>query len=174
MLTIGQVARRARVPLDTVPYYERRGLLPPPPRTPAGYRQYGPDTVRRVEFIKRAQGLGFTLEEIEALLSLRVYARRLGTARGRLRFPAARRGQRNATTHSARTLNHSVLPSTRTVAASGRSRSRRRPVGPVCSGPAFWMHQLHGVTQAPTLDAADLARQADRLIAAAPVERTGA
>lgn len=72
MLTIGQVARRARVPLDTVRYYERRGLLPPPPRTPAGYRQYAPDTVRRVEFIKRAQGLGFTLEEIEALLRLRV------------------------------------------------------------------------------------------------------
>jgi MerR family transcriptional regulator, copper efflux regulator len=72
MLTIGQVARRARVRLDTVRYYERRGLLPPPPRTPAGYRQYAPDTVRRVEFIKRAQGLGFTLEEIEELLSLRV------------------------------------------------------------------------------------------------------
>ncbi len=72
MLTIGQVARRARVRLDTVRYYERRGLLPPPPRTAAGYRQYAPETVRRVAFIKRAQGLGFTLEEIERLLSLRV------------------------------------------------------------------------------------------------------
>jgi Hg(II)-responsive transcriptional regulator len=72
MLTIGQLARRARVRLDTVRYYERRGLLPPPPRTAAGYRQYAPDTVRRVAFIKRAQTLGFTLDEIEQLLALRV------------------------------------------------------------------------------------------------------
>jgi Hg(II)-responsive transcriptional regulator len=72
MLTIGQVAQRARVRLDTVRYYERRGLLPPPPRTAAGYRQYAPETVRRVEFIKRAQTLGFTLDEIEQLLALRV------------------------------------------------------------------------------------------------------
>jgi Hg(II)-responsive transcriptional regulator len=72
LLTIGEVARRARVPLDTVRYYERRGLLPPPPRTPAGYRQYPSDTVRRVAFIKRAQALGFTLDEIDGLLALRV------------------------------------------------------------------------------------------------------
>jgi MerR family copper efflux transcriptional regulator len=70
-LTIGAVAQRARVALDTVRYYERRGLLPPPPRTPAGYRQYPVDTVRRVTFIKRAQALGFTLVEITDLLALR-------------------------------------------------------------------------------------------------------
>ncbi|MFZ5625232.1 MAG: heavy metal-responsive transcriptional regulator [Gemmatimonadota bacterium] len=73
-LTIGAVARRARVPLDTVRYYERRGLLPPPPRTAAGYRQYPAATVRRVAFIKRAQALGFTLEEIAELLALRTTA----------------------------------------------------------------------------------------------------
>jgi Hg(II)-responsive transcriptional regulator len=72
MLTIGQLAERARVRLDTVRYYERRGLLPPPPRTAAGYRQYAPETVRRVAFIKRGQTLGFTLDEIEQLLALRV------------------------------------------------------------------------------------------------------
>jgi Hg(II)-responsive transcriptional regulator len=72
VLTIGQVARRAGVHLETVRYYERRGLLPPPPRTPAGYRQYQPDAVRRVRFIKRAQRLGFTLREIRDLLALRV------------------------------------------------------------------------------------------------------
>ncbi len=73
-LTIGAVARAARVPLDTVRYYERRGLLPAPPRTPAGYRQYPADTVQRVRFVKQAQGLGFTLEEIQELLALRVTA----------------------------------------------------------------------------------------------------
>ena len=71
-LTIGAVARRARVPLDTIRYYERRGLLPPPPRSAGGYRLYSTDAVRRVTFIKRAQALGFTLEEIAELLALRV------------------------------------------------------------------------------------------------------
>ena len=71
-LTIGAVARRARVPLDTVRYYERRGLLPAPPRSASGYRQYPADAVRRVTFIKRAQALGFTLEEIAELLALRL------------------------------------------------------------------------------------------------------
>jgi DNA-binding transcriptional MerR regulator len=71
-LTISAVARRARVSLDTIRYYERRGLLPPPPRSAGGYRQYAPDAVRRVTFIKRAQALGFTLEEIGELLALRV------------------------------------------------------------------------------------------------------
>ncbi|SRR6266540_1439228 len=71
-LTIGQLARRAGVHLETVRYYERRGLLPTPPRSRAGYRQYPPEAVRRVRFIKRAQGLGFTLEEIGDLLALRV------------------------------------------------------------------------------------------------------
>ena len=72
VLTISAVARRARVPLDTIRYYERRGLLPPPPRSTGGYRQYSSDAVRRVTFIKRAQALGFTLEEIGELLTLRV------------------------------------------------------------------------------------------------------
>jgi MerR family mercuric resistance operon transcriptional regulator len=57
-----------------VRYYERRGLLPAPPRTAAGYRQYPAETIARVRFIKQAQGLGFTLEEIQALLALRVTA----------------------------------------------------------------------------------------------------
>ena len=68
-LTISVVARRAQVPLDTIRYYERRGLLPVPPRSSGGYRQFSPDAVRRVTFIKRAQALGFTLEEIAELLA---------------------------------------------------------------------------------------------------------
>jgi Hg(II)-responsive transcriptional regulator len=70
-LTIGQVAKAAEVNPETLRYYEREGLLPAPPRTAAGYRQYGADAVRRVRFMKRAQALGFTLAEIGTLLELR-------------------------------------------------------------------------------------------------------
>jgi len=71
-LTIGQVARAARVGVETVRFYEREGLVVEPPRRPSGYRQYPPDAVRRVRFIRRAKDLGFTLKEIGELLSLRV------------------------------------------------------------------------------------------------------
>ncbi|WP_280184533.1 MULTISPECIES: MerR family DNA-binding protein [Nocardia] len=64
------VAEQARVNPQTLRYYERRGLLPLPRRTAAGYRSYTPDAVRVVRFIKRAQQLGFTLDEIEELLHL--------------------------------------------------------------------------------------------------------
>lgn len=55
---------------QTLRYYERRGLLAAPERTGSGYRQYGPDAVRVVRFVKRAQQLGFTLDDIEELLHL--------------------------------------------------------------------------------------------------------
>ena len=71
-LTIGQVAKSARVNVETVRYYERRGLLPEPPRRPSGYRSYTPDVVRRIQFIRHAQQLGFSLEEVGNLLRLRV------------------------------------------------------------------------------------------------------
>ncbi|MBI2882952.1 MAG: MerR family transcriptional regulator [Candidatus Methylomirabilis oxyfera] len=71
-LTIGQLAKQAQVNIETIRYYERRGLIPEPPRRESGYRQYSPDTVARITFIKRAQELGFSLKEIQELLSLRV------------------------------------------------------------------------------------------------------
>jgi MerR family copper efflux transcriptional regulator len=67
-MTIGGLAHAAGVPVETVRYYERRGLLPPPPRTPAGYRQYGDDDVWRLGFVRRAKALGFTLTEVGSLL----------------------------------------------------------------------------------------------------------
>ncbi len=70
-LSTGELADEADVNLQTVLYYERRGLLPPPPRTAAGYRQFDGEYVARIRFIKRAQELGFSLEEIEELLALR-------------------------------------------------------------------------------------------------------
>ncbi len=69
-LTIGQVARRAGVHVETIRYYQRLGLIPVPERPRSGFRRYTDDTVRRLRFIKRAQGLGFTLKEIGELLSL--------------------------------------------------------------------------------------------------------
>lgn len=65
-----QVARRAGVNTQTLRYYERRGLLPDPGRSPGGYRAYPTDAVHVVRFIKRAQGLGFSLAQIEVLLDL--------------------------------------------------------------------------------------------------------
>ncbi len=71
-LTISQVATAAEVNVQTIRYYERRGLVPTPRRTTSGYRQYAEDAVARLRFIKHAQELGFSLHEIEELLALRV------------------------------------------------------------------------------------------------------
>jgi len=75
-LTIGSLADQSAVNVQTLRYYERRGLLPDPPRANSGYRQYPPESVARVRFIKRAQRLGFSLSEIAELLDLRVHPRR--------------------------------------------------------------------------------------------------
>ena len=70
--TIGQVAAAADVNVQTIRYYERRGLFAAARRTPAGYRQYGDEAVAKLRFIKHAQALGFSLHEIDELLALRV------------------------------------------------------------------------------------------------------
>jgi Hg(II)-responsive transcriptional regulator len=71
-LTIGQVATAADVNVQTIRYYERRGMFAPSRRTAAGYRQYADDAIVRLRFIKHAQDLGFSLKEIQELLNLRV------------------------------------------------------------------------------------------------------
>ena len=71
-LTIGKLASRGGVNVQTIRYYERSGLLPKPLRGASGYRLYADDAVRRLSFIKQAQQLGFTLTEIHELLSLRM------------------------------------------------------------------------------------------------------
>ncbi len=70
-LRIGDVAAQAGVNTETLRYYERRGILRSPRRSSAGYREYPTDTVRLIRFIKRAQELGFTLDEIVELIALR-------------------------------------------------------------------------------------------------------
>lgn len=71
-LTIGQVARTAGVGIETVRFYEREGLLAKPARTLSGYRQFDEEVIARLQFIQRAKELGFTLNEIRELFSLRV------------------------------------------------------------------------------------------------------
>ena len=71
-LTIGQLAKRVGVNVETVRYYERRHLLSATTRKASGYRIYGPDELRRLHFIRNAQALGFTLHEIAEFLNLRV------------------------------------------------------------------------------------------------------
>ena len=73
-LSIGQVARKAGVGVETFRFYEREGLLEEPPRRASGYRQYSEQVVTRLHFIKRAKLLGFSLKEISELLLLRVDA----------------------------------------------------------------------------------------------------
>ncbi len=70
--TIGQLAKQAGVKIETIRYYERVKLIPQPPRLVSGYRQYSPDYIARIQFIKRAQLLGFSLKEVAELLALRV------------------------------------------------------------------------------------------------------
>ena len=69
-LTISKLAESAGVSIETIRYYQRRGLLHEPPKPPGGHRRYAPEQARRVRFIKRAQVLGFTLDEVGSLLEL--------------------------------------------------------------------------------------------------------
>jgi len=82
-MRIGEVACEAAVNIQTLRYYERRGLLERPRRSPSGYRSYPAETVRVVRFVKRAQELGFSLSEVGELLRLRG-----GRARSRERIRA--------------------------------------------------------------------------------------
>jgi Hg(II)-responsive transcriptional regulator len=85
---ISEAAEQAGVNVQTLRYYERRGLLPKPPRRASGYREFPDDAIRVVRFIKRAQDLGFSLDEVVELLRLR---RNAGRNRERIRAVAERR-----------------------------------------------------------------------------------
>lgn len=69
-MTIGRLAERVGVSIDTIRYYERNGLLPAPTRRASGYREYAAADVERLRFIRRAKEIGFTLSEVAELLSL--------------------------------------------------------------------------------------------------------
>ena len=69
-LTIGRLADEAGVNVETIRYYQRRGLMAEPDKPASGHRRYGPAAIKRVRFIKRAQVLGFTLDEVGSMLEL--------------------------------------------------------------------------------------------------------
>ncbi|WP_261540437.1 Hg(II)-responsive transcriptional regulator [Burkholderia multivorans] len=69
-LTISRLAEASGVNIETIRYYQRRGLLDEPPKPQGSHRRYEPGQVKRVRFIKRAQALGFTLDEVGVLLTL--------------------------------------------------------------------------------------------------------
>ena len=71
-LKIGELASQTGTSAETLRYYESEGLLPEPRRSDAGYRLYTPLDVRRVHFVRRARGMGFSLKEVSELLSLQV------------------------------------------------------------------------------------------------------
>ena len=71
-LTIGKLAKRIDLNIETIRYYERRGLIPKPRRRESGYREYSDETTIRILFIKHAKDLGFSLKEINELLSLKL------------------------------------------------------------------------------------------------------
>lgn len=85
MFTIGRLAEAAGVNVETIRYYERRGLLEAPPRAPSGYRQYSEDSLWRLNFIARAKRLGFTLREIEQLVGGTTPSAVLEATRAKLR-----------------------------------------------------------------------------------------
>jgi MerR family mercuric resistance operon transcriptional regulator len=70
VLTRGTLAERSGCDIETIRYYERIGILPPPPRSQGGHRLYGQDLIKRLTFVRRSRELGFTLEEIRQLLRL--------------------------------------------------------------------------------------------------------
>jgi MerR family copper efflux transcriptional regulator len=120
-IRIGELADRAGVSVQTVRYYERRGLLIPLQRTRSGYREYGPDAVERLRFVRRSQDLGFTLAEIGELLTLRTDPRTpAATVKTRA---TAKIADIDCKIHDLERIRHALTH------LAGRCRGGRGPVG---------------------------------------------
>jgi len=75
-LAIGALSKRTGSKVETIRYYERVGLLPPPARSAGGYRLYGTEHLKRLMFVRRARALGFSIDEVRRLLDLADHRRR--------------------------------------------------------------------------------------------------
>ena len=124
---IGEAAEQAGVNIQTLRYYERRGLLPRTPRRASGYREFPDDAVRIVRFIKRAQDLGFSLDEVEELLRLRRHSGRNRAShpvgRGR-ENPPDRSEDRRARTHESARCRHWCTRAATAPRSTARSSRR--------------------------------------------------
>jgi DNA-binding transcriptional MerR regulator len=122
-MKIGEVAREAGVTVDTIRFYERRGVLSAPQRRPSGYREYGDETVARLRLARRMQGLGLTLDEIiEALTAHDEGRATCESERWRLDAALARVDERIA---ELRALRREIM-SARRACQSGRCTLVRR------------------------------------------------
>ncbi len=70
VISIGGLSSRAGVNIETIRYYERTGVLPPPPRTPGGHRVYAEEHLKRLNFVRRSRELGFSLDSIKEMLRM--------------------------------------------------------------------------------------------------------
>lgn len=137
-MRIGDLARRAGVNLQTVRYYERRGLLADPRGRAGGYREYGDATLERLTFIRRAQELGFTLAEIAELLALRVDAR---TTAGQVKDRArAKIAEVDAKVRDLERIRHALHH------LAGRCRGGHGPIGDCPLLEALGPITAHGAT----------------------------
>ena len=123
----GAVAKRLGIGVQTLHYYERENLIPPPPRSEGGFRRYPPETIRRVAFIRKAQSLGLPLDEIREILALSEHGR---CACGRVEAGLARQlaevDQRIAELKTFRRELSDLLD-------TSRKMPRRRTSGAICA-----------------------------------------
>jgi DNA-binding transcriptional MerR regulator len=134
-MRIGELAKQAGVNVQTLRYYERRGLVRPPSRSASGFRQYDDDAVRGIRFIRRAQDLGFTLVEIRDLLALwpdsakacALVERRAGATVDRIeaKITDLRRMKRALTQYVAACRDRAVLQECPLLAGLGGDRDGR-------------------------------------------------
>lgn len=138
-ITIGRVAKLARVNIQTVRYYERRGILSPDGRLESGYRLYSREAIQKIRFIKNAQCLGFTLDEIMGLLRLRVGHRgRRVDVRRKAKLKLRQVDEKIATLRSLRRVLEGLIQTCQRRGSTGAcpilgSLEREATGGPLCS-----------------------------------------
>jgi DNA-binding transcriptional MerR regulator len=122
MLKIGELASQSGLSRGTIRFYEREALLPPPQRTPAGYRLYTQDVVARLSFIKHAQALGFSLTEIRELLDSYHDASECRHVASLLSHKIAELDQKMQKMRALRSLLRAYLAECATALANGRAQ----------------------------------------------------
>ena len=123
-LTVSMLAERTGIPAGTIRYYDRAGLLPPPARTPAGYRQYDEAAAQRLRFIKGAQRLGLRLREVAELLAVRD---RGACPCGHARSWSSAASPRSTPRSPAWSSSAASWPASRPAARPTPARTRRAP-----------------------------------------------